>query len=179
MNNKGFTLIELLTTLLILGVIVSLSVVTVRYNTENTMKKSEEVFIDTLRDSISMYINSDKGNFKEEVLEYIDASGNKKTCKINKELGKATLYEVKSKDENGSNISFESVINSDYKPILEEEMVNPADKELDCNITTTIRIFRDSDYVYYYSFNGDELECLIYNKGDISNLPSLPEGCIK
>ncbi|MBQ9853689.1 MAG: prepilin-type N-terminal cleavage/methylation domain-containing protein [Bacilli bacterium] len=169
MNNKGFTLIELLTTLLILGVIVSLSVVTIRYNTENTMKKSEEVFIDTLRDAIDIFIDEKSSN--------VEIAG--KTCQIDKTLGSADLFEVKIKDDDGNivdEINFESIFNSKYKPLLEEEFVNPAYEDASCKVNTRIRIFRDSDYVYYYSVKVSDLECLkFYNSEYITNLP---EGCI-
>lgn len=160
MNRKGFTLIELLTTLLILGVIVSLSVVMVRYNTENSMKKSEEVFIDTLRDAINIYIDSDGRNMDDNSDVF---------CTIDKALGRVNIY------EKNTTINFNTIANSKFKPILKKDIVNPANEDVLCNVKTSIRIFRDSDSVYYYLFDGNDMGCLKYNKNNITNLP---EGCI-
>ena len=52
MNNKGFTLIELLATIVVLGIIVSVTVVITNVNMGKAKEKAEEVFIDTLDDAV-------------------------------------------------------------------------------------------------------------------------------
>ena len=72
-------------------------------------------------------------------------------------------------------IKFSDIMNSYYNPLVESEFVNPANKDVDCNVNTIINVYRDEDYVYYYSIDKMELGCLKNIGGSyptvITNLP--------
>ena len=59
MNKKGFTLVELLATLVIIGIVVGFTIVGINYNINNTKKKTEDIFIGTIKDAIKVYLDSD------------------------------------------------------------------------------------------------------------------------
>ena len=76
--------------------------------------------------------------------------------------------------------NFQAVIESKYKPITQNDLVNPANKDVECAIASNIEIniYRDDDFVYYYSIDKSEFDksetekCLIHTTLDkISNLP--------
>lgn len=160
MRNKGFTLVEVLVTLFVLGVIVSISIVFVNINVEKSYMNSEKIYIDSLRDALKIYIDSDGKN--------LDFNDNDFFCSFQKSLGSVEIY------ESTNEITFSNVVNSRFKPLLEEEMVNPGNKDGEqCDINTSIRIFRDDDFVYYYYF---DMDCLKYTRDAITNLP---EECLK
>lgn len=159
MNRKGFTLIELIMVIVALSLIVGVVVVSVNSGTSKAKEKTEDIFIETLKDATSVYLNSDaKGlNFNSGAV-----------CSVRKTLGDVSIY------ESNNNITFNSIINSTYKPITVNDMVNPAN-EKSCNSNANVRIFRDDDYVYYYLIEMNNLNCLDFNDGLI--LTNLPDGC--
>lgn len=167
MNNKGFTLVELVATLVILGLVVGLGLHTLGFNMGKAKEKTEEVFVDTLRDAVDMYLSSEKG---------ILTIGNECDKKISKKHNTYTeVYEVTDV------ITFDDVINSSYKPISISDFVNPANKDVvgkyNCKTSAKIKVYRDEDYVYYYSINKSELGCLNNIGGDYDTVISnLPEG---
>lgn len=166
MNRNGFTLIELLGVIVLLGVIASISIVTVNYGLEEAKKETEKVFVKTLRDAISMYLDSDEKNLK---------FASSKSCEVVKLLDTVNVYEGK---KDGMVITFNEIIGSKYQPIMESDMVNPAN-EKKCNVNAKIRIYRDENYVYYYKFKGSDLGCLVTNTGIISNFPEgTGNGCL-
>ena len=166
MNRRGFTLIELLATIVVLGIVVSLTVVGVNISIKKAKKKTEEVYISTLRDTIKIYLD-DASELSE--LNWTDVGT------INKTVGgSVSLYSASSM------ISFRNIINSKYRPIIEKDMINPATEKM-CTISDAIiHIYKDDDEVYYYyisknslTIEGDELHtsCLVDDEGYISNLP--------
>lgn len=162
MNRRGFTLVELLGTLLILGLIVSLVVVGININFNNAKDKTEEVFISTIEDALDVYLDSDAKKLKYD----------NEICTINKTHGVVKLYKA-------NNITLYDVINSSYKPLIENDLVNPSNEDTKCNPSSDIEIsiYRDSDYIYYYKVNKSEFGCL-KSTGNISNLPSnVSSGC--
>lgn len=164
MNRKGFTLIELLAVLVLLGIITAITVVSVGGIFGSAKNKTEDVFVGTIKDALDVYIDSDA---KE--LSFTSVNN----CTINKSHGTVNLYkatEIKN---------FNSVINSKYKPITASDMKNPANEGVDCNLNAEISIYRDDDYIYYYSVSRSSLGCLKNESGDITNLPisSLSGGC--
>ena len=178
MNNKGFTLVELLGTLVILAIVIGISISAINFNLNSAKEKTEEVFVDTIRDAIDIYISG-----KPSELKYNNECSNKLT----KKHGSVKVY--KAKYVLGGvvrNINFNDVINSKYKPISEKDLVNPANEKVTCNKDAVINIYRDEDYVYYYSVNKSEFGCLLNNsskeKDDgtkYSNVISnLPEGYV-
>lgn len=174
MNNKGFTLIELVATLVILGLVASLGLYSMNFNMNKAKEKTEEVFVDTLRDAVDVYLSSEMGSLN---------IGNECDGKISKKHNPSTkVYEVTDV------ITFDDVINSSYKPLSMSDFVNPANKDVagkyNCKIDAKIKVYRDEDYVYYYSINKSELGCL-NNIGDTdgdgtldysSVISNLPEG---
>lgn len=176
MNRRGFTLIELLATLVVLGIITGIVLVSSTSLFKDKKSDTEDVFVDTLKDAIKIYIDELGG---------VELNGCP-VCTIEKSIhpNGVDIYEVKT-------ITFEDITNSKYKPLSEKDMINPANKVKECNIKAEIHIYADSDFAYYYKFTGSELGCLSKNTGVISNLPgeclskdknkdvisNLPEGC--
>ena len=168
MNKRGFTLIELLATLAVLGIITGIVLVSSTSLFKDKKSDTEDVFVDTLKDAIKIYIDELGG---------VELNGDP-VCTIEKSIhpNGVDIYEVKDKE-----ITFEDITNSKYKPLTEKDMINPANKGKECNIDAEIHIYADSDFAYYYKFTGSELECLSKNTGVISNLPkgcNLSEGCV-
>lgn len=160
MNRRGFTLIELLATLAVLGIITGIVLVSSTSLFKDKKSDTEDVFVDTLKDAIKIYIDELGG---------VELNGDP-VCTIEKSIhpNGVGIYEIKTKT-----IKFGDITNSKYKPLTEKDMINPANK-VKCNINAEIHIYADSDFAYYYKFTGSDLECLSKNTGVISNLP---EGC--
>lgn len=162
MNKKGFTLIELLATLIILGIVVSITVLTVTGAFNRAKDSTEDVFINTLNDAIKLYIESDGIS-----LTYSKLMQGDKEYKIKKTNGSVSVEKA------NENVSFDTIMNSTYKPLSFDDFVNPANKYALCNKDALVNIYRDSDYVYYYSYSGLSLGCIVNNDNVIGNLPEL------
>lgn len=181
MNNKGFTLVELLATLVILSIVVGLTLSSFNFNFGKAKEKTEEVFVDTLRDAIDMYLSTETENLKiaDEMI-----SGEKKLMMCDNMLNKmynksSKVYILEKKGDSDSilSIKFNDIINSSYKILTKSEFVNPANKDVACNVNAVINVYRDEDYVYYYSIDKSKLACLKNTSGDYSSVISnLPEG---
>ena len=162
MNRRGFTLIELLATLAVLGIITGIVLVSSTSLFKDKKSDTEDVFVDTLKDAIKIYIDELCG---------VELNGDP-VCTIEKSIhpNGVGIYEVKNEVKT---ITFRDITNSKYKPLTKGDMINPANK-VKCNIAAKIHIYADSDFAYYYKFTGDDLACLSKNTGVISNLP---KGC--
>ena len=158
MNSKGFTLVELLATVVLLAIIMGIVLVSTTGGFKKSKEDTEKVFIDTIKDAMDMYLDSDAKN--------LDYKGT--NCTINK------THKIGVKLYKANNITFNDVINSTYHPLTESDLVNPANDKK-CKATATISIYRDEDFVYYYKIDKDGFECLT-SSGVISNLP---EKCTK
>ena len=158
MNRRGFTLVELLATLVILGIIMGIVVVSTTGRFDDAKDKTEEVFVSTIEDAMDIYLDSDA----KKKIEFNDSS----ICTVNKSHGSVKVY------KNKNNITINDVINSEFNPLSEDDLVNPADSSK-CDKNTSVNIYVDEDYVYYYEINSN-MGCLKKNN-IISNLPS---GCI-
>ena len=159
MNKKGFTLVELLATLVILGIVAGITVISLSSIFGSTKDKTEDVFVETLKDSLEMYLDSRDAKrllFSEDSV-----------CEINKSFAKVKVYKAE--------VTFDDIINSEYKPLTYSDLVNPANEEVSCNSSSSVNIYRDENYVYYYSMNKADFDCL-KNTGVISNLPE-GSGC--
>ena len=156
MNRKGFTLVELLATLVILGIILGIAIISVTSSFRNAKDKTEDVFVGTLEDAMDIYLDSDARKLTFSTT---------KTCTINKTRGSVNVY----KSTNTS--TFKDIINSTYSPLADQDLVNPANEKVTCNINASVEIYRDDDYVYYYKVSKDNFGCL-KNGGYITNLPS-------
>ena len=161
MNQKGFSLIELIATIVILGIIASITIFVVSSSFTKTKEKTEDVFIKTLEDALNIYIDSKdakKLTFNTEV------------CTVNKRFNSSKIYQSNS-------LTFGYVIdpaNNEYTPLVAEEFVNPANKDKtgakECNLNSTVYIYRDEEEIYYYLVKKSDLECL-NTTGYITNLP--------
>lgn len=158
MNRRGFTLVELLATLVILGIVTSIVLIGINGGFNNAKDKTEDVFVKTVKDAMDIYLDSDakKLNFNKVAI-----------CTLNKTHGKSKVY--KSND----NITLNSVINSEFHPISENDLVNPVNSNK-CDKNTVVNIYRDDDYVYYYEIDSD-MGCLI----NTNSISILPEECNK
>ena len=154
MNRKGFTLVELLATLAVLGLVMSVVLIGVNGGFGEAKSKTEDVFIKTIKDAMDIYLDSNGKNltFSNKCVKYID-----------KTYGDVAVYKVTT--------TFDNVINSKYKPITQDDLVNPSNKVKCANASSIyINIYRDEDFVYYYSIDKSDLNCLT-QEGYISNLP--------
>lgn len=168
MNNKGFTLVELIATLVILGLVFGIGFRTLNSNLGETKEKIEEVFVDTLRDAIDIYLSTEFANGN------LIVSSNECSKELSKKHDSSVkVYKVTTI------VNFRNVIDSSYSPLTKSEFVNPANKdvvgEYECNDEAVIDVYRDEDYVYYYSIDKSALVCLNNIGGEydtfITNLP--------
>lgn len=156
MNSKGFTLVELLATLVVLGIIMGIVLISTTGGFGNAKDKTEDIFISTIEDTMDIYLDSDA-----KKLTYSNS-----VCTINK------THKTGVNVYRANEITFKDVIDSKYHPLTESDLVNPANKSK-CNVNAQISIYRDDDFIYYYKIDKDGLGCLT-SSGFISNLP---EGC--
>ena len=160
MNRKGFTLVELIATLVVLGIVVGITIVSIDGIFSSAKKKSEDAFVATIKDAMEMYLNDSysKGLHYSQYENY---------C-LDKTTELVKLYV--------STIYFSNVITSEFSPITQDDLVNPAldknDPNYECNEAETIEvnIYKDDDYVYYYGIDKSEFGCLT-GEGMITNLP--------
>lgn len=170
MNKKGFTLAELLATLIILGIVIGIVLRSMNVNKEEVEKKSETIFINNLKDAIEVYMDTDAKDPEKLTFNEYNNKCIKKEKLGDSKLSIATLAPFKD-------ITFETIIDSSYKPITEKDLINPAN-ETKCYIRTIITIYRDDDYVYYYEITAEQVEsmdCLKYydKTKPITNLPTI------
>ena len=161
MNKKGFTLVELLATIVLLGVIAGIVVITVNTGFGNAKKKTEEIFVSTLQDALDVYLDTDARQL----------SGKNDVGYVKKTHGNVRIYLI-------GTVSFNDVINSSMSPLNEDDFVNPAKEDGTCNTTSNlenaiIEIYRDADYVYYYKFEKGELDNCFLKDGVVTNLPEI------
>ena len=173
MNNKGFTLVELLATLVLLALIAGLAIGAFTFNFGRAKENTEEVFVDSLKDAVDMYLSSEFGSLKTAY-----------ECSNTMEKKYNPAIKVFKYNKGGTVITFKDVIDSAYKPLAMSEFVNPANEDVTCNVNAVIDVYRDEDYVYYYSIDKNSLVCL-KNIGDIDGngtidysnvITNLPEG---
>lgn len=174
MNKKGFTVVELLATMVILGILISIAVISVNININKTKEKTEDVFIDTIRDAMSVYLSS-----PEKSLSFDTTPCGTMTKST---TGSVNVYKTTKK--------FSDVI-SGYHQLEQSDLVNPKDNS-PCTAASSIdvMIYRDDDYVYYYQIMKRNLPIPLgiitgfncFGTGDvnesINNFPSgFPNGC--
>lgn len=163
MNKKGFTLVEVVAVVAILGIIFGVASYSVIGIINSSRKKSEEVFVD----GISTYID-----------EYISLYGSSLVKKNNTKYefikSNGTDYSVSAYEYSG--ISMQTLIDNGF--VTDGKFVNPVNK-LDClaglgsKYIPVIRIFKDSDYVYYYYVDMSNTMCEISSENSIIN--TLPD----
>lgn len=144
MNNKGFTLIELLATLVILSLVMGIASAGVTSYIKTSKNKSEKVFVEKLSSSIEAYINLNGSNLpKIDNTTYSFLKCRTSTCNTDENSYTATAYQVTS-------IYLTDLISA--KIIDEAKVINPSNKEkcLSNGKNPEIKVYKDSDYVYYY-----------------------------
>ena len=160
MNRKGFTLIELLATFVVLAIVVGITIIGVNGGFGKAKEKTEEVFVDAIRDAMNMYLSTDASSLS---FSFDNA------CYIDKTYGRVRIYKT--------SITFNDVINSSMKPITKNDLVNPYNKDVECKTSARINIYRDADYVYYYSIDKSQFGCLKNTGGEYSSsIDNLPDG---
>ena len=163
MNKKGFTLVEMVAVVAIIGIIFGIASYGVIGVINSSKKKSEEVFVD----GISTYID-----------EYISLYGSSLVKKNNTKYefikSNGTDYSVSAYEYSG--ISMQTLIDKGF--VNDGKFVNPVNKldclaGLDIDDIPVIRIFKDSDYVYYYYVDMSNTVCEISSDNSVIN--TLPE----
>ena len=146
LNNKGFTLVEVLATLVILGIIATITT-SVGMEVYNSSKvKAEGLFIKQLNKVIDDYIAQngrmlDKRNGGTLRKEGIDG----------REINVAYYKRYKS----GTTwVKFADIINE--RIIKTNDFVNPYDSSK-CDVNSSIEIYDDADGVFYYRY---KLACI-------------------
>ena len=107
---------------------------------------------------MNVYLNSDAKN-----LSFSDTG-----CKISKKHSSSVSVET-------ANVTMYDVINSSYSPISISDLAKIKDIPCSNPLFIPVAIYRDSDYVYYYSVDKTAFGCLKNIGGDyesvITNLP--------
>lgn len=140
LNKKGFTLIELLAVITIIALLALFLVPNLTKYYEASKERSEDIFYGEIEDTINTYISLNKNKL------VLDTSTIKKLTKEDSLLG--TSYDVMVYKHNV--LPFSMLIESGI--LNEGEFVNPNgnikyDKE-----SSTFTVYRDSDYVYCFSY---------------------------
>lgn len=145
MNNKGFTLVELLATIVILGLLSIITIVSVTKYYEKSKENAVSAF---------------EKNIVTSLESYVSIYGSRlfcSSCGIESRTVQKCYYsgsELKCEDTilNKSGILFQELYD---KNITGDDLINPSTK-VKCD-TGNISIYRDSDYVYCFII--DENNC--------------------
>lgn len=168
MGRKGFTLVELLATIVILSVILGIASYSVIGIINTSKKKSEKIFVDKIGVAIEEYIGLYGSSLSKGADSYTFKKCNTSNCNETKDVEVFELY------KNGESVELNILIEENF--FDDENLVNPVNKK-DClsGVNPKIRIFKDSDYVYYYyvDLSGSNTSCEISDEnGIINTLPS-------
>ena len=143
MDNKGFTLVELLATVAIIAIVGSIATAGVISIINNSKNKSEEIFVNKISNLIDDYLDLYPPNKKiEDTIISFEKCGSGNNCY------EVEAYEV-TKDT--GEIHLIDLVNTGI--ITKDKLINPKNKE-QCLISgdgPKITVYRDNEYVYYYS----------------------------
>lgn len=145
LNEKGFTLVELLATIVVLGLLATLTITGISALIKNSKEKAEEVFMQQLKEYTDDYIslNSPGISFtKDTTKNKCTGSGENKIC--------SSVQTYKSTNT----ISLNDVKNA----IVGKDLTNPV-TEKKCN-NETIQFVRDEDFVYCFTITPSEDSCI-------------------
>lgn len=138
MNNKGFTLIELLATIIILGIVSTVVIVSVVSYYEKSKEKAVSAFEKNIEDYVESY-NAMYGS----KLNYTNMGKYQKCYKItnnNTQIEKCDEVTLSS-----ASIKFNELYD---KNISDSDVINPS-SNVKCE-NEEIKIYKDSDYVYCF-----------------------------
>lgn len=175
MGNKGFTLIEMLAVVLILSIIMGIATNGVISYINTSKIKSEKIFVDKIANYIDSYIALYGSSMNTIGNEYTFKK-RKKLTKNNDELEciDSNSYDVTAIELNSFSLDkiTEGNNSEGYANLVEKnDLVNPANKKKCFNDTNNplVRVFRDSDYVYYYYVDLSNNVCEIHEENKIIN----------
>ena len=172
MNNKGFTLVELLATIVLIGLVMGIATNGVLSSIETSKKRSEKLFAEKTGKLIEEYLSTYGSK--------LDKNGKPisfdKTYEDLRTESKTRVEHVTATEVTSFNIS--ELIDKGLVNI--DKFINPANKE-QCLIksgtnytkNTNVRVWQDTDYVYYYYADLSNLSCkFIDNESAITtNIP--------
>jgi len=149
MNNKGFTLVELLATIVILGIISTVTIVTVTEYYQRSKEKAEEAFYKQLEGYVYDYIT-----LSGSKLAYVN-SGYTNLQKCYKD-GEDEICENTTLKKASDNFQLGTLIES----VVSKDVLNPKTDVKCTDSNTTLNIYRDSDYVYCFSIKPNGNSCI-------------------
>ena len=168
MNNKGFTLIELLAVVVLLAIIGGIATINVIGVINTSKLKSEKVFVEKLSNLIDDYLSLNKPT--TAIGEAINFTKCQNTACTSSYVAEATQV----KKAGSQSIYLRDLVTAGI--ITEDDLVNPKNKKkcLSGN-GPEIKVYRDSDYIYYYYVNltGTNTTCDISTENGIIN--TLPD----
>lgn len=175
MGNKGFTLIEMLAVVLILSIIMGIATNGVISYINTSKIKSEKIFVDKIANYIDSYIALYGSSMNTIGNEYTFKK-RKKLTKNNDELEciDSNSYDVTAIELNSFSLDkiTEGNNSEGYANLVEkDDLVNPGNKKkcFDETNNPLVRVFRDSDYVYYYYVDLSNNGCEIHEENKIIN----------
>ena len=175
MNNKGFTLVEMLSVVVILGIVMGIATNGVLSYIETSKKKSEKIFVDKIENAVKSYISLNGSGISNKTgkspiaftkCKRVISDGS--SCNNNDKVN-STAYAL-----NGFELSMITDRANGANLVRKDSMVNPKNKEK-CFVGTDdpgVRLFKDSEKVYYYYVDLSELSCDISDENKIiTNIP--------
>jgi len=148
-NNKGFTLIELLATIVLLGILSTVTIVTITTFFERSKEKTEEAFTKQLEGYVEDYIALYGGS-----LSGWNSIGTYYKCYQD---GASEKCDMVSLNETSSNKNLKEIIDE----FANQDVYNPKTKVQCTNDNTTLTIYRDSDFVYCFTIKPNGNSCLV------------------
>lgn len=167
MNNKGFTLIELLATIVILSLVLGISVSSVTGAIKQSRVRSERLFVEKLGKSIDDYIDLNGTKWHQVGDGYLFSKKNN----IGNSTYEVVCYLLKKSD--GESIKIMDLVHEGL--IDDAKFINPKNKKkcFDEDYNPEIKVYKDSDYVYYYSVNLSSNQCDLSE--DVLQINTLPD----
>ena len=170
MGRKGFTLVELLATIVIMSLVLGIASYSVIGIINTSKEKSEKIFVDKIGVAIEQYIALEGRKLvKDNNYNYTFNKCKTSSCNDIKEVEATELF------DGSEYVKLNVLIEKNF--FEDNKLINPVNKKncLDGK-EPIIRIFRDSDYVYYYyvDLSGDKTSCEISSENAIIN--TLPDG---
>ena len=136
MNRNGFTLVEMLATIVILSIVLGIASYGVISAINSSKDKSEEVFVQKLGTLLDSYIATNVSTFSASS----DCSTFTKTGSIgSRDVGICKV----------GGFYLKKIVDDGY--VDKSQFVNPKTKESCYDSSKQVDVYRDGDYVYYYS----------------------------